>query len=288
MPNARTVLTARGPVESVVRGSGPAVVVLHGSPGGLDQAELMGGFLLDHGFSVVALSRPGYGGTPMLTGLESPAAQADQVAALLDALGIGRAGVFAWSGGGPAAIELAARHPGRVRALALLAPVTRSVRWRTSAIDHLLFGTWPGRCFLRLSVRLAPGWVVDSAIDSAGTLTGAERRQRTAEVLADPARRALVLAMAERAGAEVDRRRGLIADQQACEDLDDLPFESVDARTLIVQGDADREVPVADAELAAELIPGARLLLMPGGTHMCLFADPGFAEAQAEVAAALR
>lgn len=288
MPNARTVLTARGPVEASVRGSGPPVVVLHGSPGGIDQAELIGEFLLDNGFSVVALSRPGYGGTPMLTGLESPAGQADLVAALLDALGIGRTAVFAWSGGGPAAVELAARHPERVRALVLFAPVTRSVHWRLSTVDHLLFGTWAGRCFLRLSVRLAPGWVVDSAIDSAGTLSGADRRERVAEVLADPARRALVLAMAERAGAEVDRRRGLVADQESCEHLDDLPFESVDAPTLIVQGDADREVPVADAEHAAGLIPDARLLLMPGGTHMCLFADPGFAEAQAEVVATLR
>lgn len=288
MPSPRTILTARGPVEASVRGSGPAVVVLHGSPGGIDQAELMGDFLLERGFTVVALSRPGYGGTPMLTGLEAPAAQADLIAALLDALGIGRAGVFAWSGGGPAAIELAARHPERVRSLVLLAPVTRSVHWRLSAVDHLLFGTWAGRCFLRWSVRLVPGWVVDSALDSAGTLTSAERRQRAAEVLADPARRALVLALADRAGAEVDRRRGLVADQEACEDLDDLPLEAVDAPTLIVQGDADREVPVADAEHAAALIPGARLLLMPGGTHLCLFADPGWAEAQDAAAAILR
>ena len=43
-------------------------------------------------------------------------AQADAVAALLDALSIDAVAAYAISGGGPSAIELAARHPDRVKA----------------------------------------------------------------------------------------------------------------------------------------------------------------------------
>ncbi len=37
--------TSSGPVEYAVVGTGAPVLVLHGSPGGIDAAELMAGFL---------------------------------------------------------------------------------------------------------------------------------------------------------------------------------------------------------------------------------------------------
>ena len=56
----------------------------------------------------------------------TPEAQADLLAALLDTLAIGQAAVIAISGGGPAAIHFALRHPTRCRALVLCSTVSRA------------------------------------------------------------------------------------------------------------------------------------------------------------------
>ena len=71
-----------------------------------------------------ATDRPGYLGTP-LGGNGSSEAQADVAAALLDALEVERVAVVGISAGGPGAIQFAARHPERTRALVLLSAVSR-------------------------------------------------------------------------------------------------------------------------------------------------------------------
>ncbi len=75
--------TDRGPVEFLVRGEGPAVLVFHGAPGGYDQAMLIGFTFVQDEFQIVAPSRPGYLRTPLTTGL-SPEQQADAMASLID------------------------------------------------------------------------------------------------------------------------------------------------------------------------------------------------------------
>jgi pimeloyl-ACP methyl ester carboxylesterase len=101
--------TAAGPIEVARAGDGPPVLVVHGMPGGSDQALAMGAFLVDAGFGVVAPSRPGYLGTPLgeHTAID---AQADLLASLMSALGHERFAVLAWSGGGPSAYRLVVRH----------------------------------------------------------------------------------------------------------------------------------------------------------------------------------
>ena len=89
--------TALGPVEYAIVGTGTPVVVVHGSPGGIDAAELMARILPGEGVAAILLSRPGYLGTPLAdrTTIDE---QADLIAALLDHLEIARAGVYTWSG----------------------------------------------------------------------------------------------------------------------------------------------------------------------------------------------
>ncbi len=73
----------------------------------------------------IAVSRFGYLRSD-LPADASTAAQADALAGLLDALGIDRVAILAMSGGVPPALQFAARHPDRTRALVLLssAPFT--------------------------------------------------------------------------------------------------------------------------------------------------------------------
>lgn len=111
--------TELGPVEYAELGAGPAVVALHGAMGGYDQSVILAQTICDPDYRFVAVSRPGYLGTPIKSG-RTQQEQGDLVAALLDLLGIDRAGVIAVSGGGPCALEFALRHPTRCKGLVLV------------------------------------------------------------------------------------------------------------------------------------------------------------------------
>ncbi|MBS1165655.1 MAG: Alpha/beta hydrolase [Proteobacteria bacterium] len=132
--------TPLGVVQHTDGGEGPAFLALHGGMGGYDQSLVLAEALLGRApdYRVIALSRPGYLGTPRASG-DSAAAQADLFAALLDRLGIERAVVAAVSAGGPSAIAFAARHPERCAGLILVstaggrfdvpAYVVKRLRW---------------------------------------------------------------------------------------------------------------------------------------------------------------
>ena len=114
----RTVQTLRGVVEYAEVGSGPAVVTLHGAMGGYDQSLMLAQAIGAKGYRYIAVTRPGYLGTPISSG-RTPSEQADLLAALLDVLAIDRAGVMAVSGGGPIALEFGLKYPDRCCGLVL-------------------------------------------------------------------------------------------------------------------------------------------------------------------------
>ncbi len=271
--DATVLSTEAGPVEVSDHGYGPPVMVLHGSPGGIDVAELMGRFLRVRGFRVIALSRPGYLGTPLLPGNRDPEGQADVAVAVLDALGVERAGILGWSGAGPMAYALAAIHPTRVAALALVAAVSRPDDWQPGVMDRLLFNTAAGRFTIRQMLRWLPSTIIDIGLSAQGDLTNEERRELLAAVEADPRRRDFTLDLVSALAASGARGAGTANDQRVFAELGDLPFAAITAPTLLVHGDADITVELADSQLAADRIAGARLVVVPRGTHMCLFAD---------------
>lgn len=78
-------------------------------------------FAHQHGLRVLALDAPGFGRSPALrTVAYHPHALADLVPSLLDALEIDRAPFVGFSWGGDIGCHVAARHPERLTALALL------------------------------------------------------------------------------------------------------------------------------------------------------------------------
>ena len=106
--------TSRGLIEHATLGDGdePAVLVIHGTPGGYDQGLCVALRAGPLSLQVIAPSRPGYLGTALDVG-KTPRDQADAYADLLDALSIRKAAIVALSGGGPSAIQLAAHHADR-------------------------------------------------------------------------------------------------------------------------------------------------------------------------------
>lgn len=119
------------------RGAGPAVLMVHG----MVLADSM--WPLGEELSgaddrrVVRPHRRGYGASTAPT-RASIGIEAEDHRVVLDTLGIDRADVVGWSHGGTVAIELARRHPHRVRSLTLLEPALVGVLAGADLLEDLL------------------------------------------------------------------------------------------------------------------------------------------------------
>jgi pimeloyl-ACP methyl ester carboxylesterase len=102
-----------------IRGSGEPLLLLHG---GLGSIEMFGPVMpiLAEGRQVIAVDLHGHGRTPLGDRPISLIDQGDDMAALLDSLGVRQADVMGYSMGGGVAFRLAAQHPGKVRRLVLV------------------------------------------------------------------------------------------------------------------------------------------------------------------------
>src|SRR3954468_15717891 len=99
---------------------GPVLLSQHGTPGsaGFHRSQVEAAERL--GLRLLAYSRPGYDRSSPRPG-RSVADAAEDVAAILDALGVERFATYGWSGGGPHALACAALLGGRCAAAATIA-----------------------------------------------------------------------------------------------------------------------------------------------------------------------
>ena len=114
--------TSFGDVPLVVdeRGSGRAVVLLHGGAGPASVAGFADLLAEATGTRVVVPTHPGFGGTERPEALASVTGLAEVYAGLLDALGLEDVAVIGNSLGGWVAAELAVRRPPRLGRIALV------------------------------------------------------------------------------------------------------------------------------------------------------------------------
>ena len=166
----RTAFAATG--GRVFDKSLPAVLLIHGA--GMDRTvwSLQARYLAHHGRAVLALDLPGHGKSAG-PALNSIAAMADWVAALLDKMEIPQAALVGHSMGALIALDLAGRRPERVRALALFgvaermpcirisrAPPTAMKCWRPSSVT-----SWGHARRGQVGGHPAPGlWMAGSAV----------------------------------------------------------------------------------------------------------------------------
>lgn len=100
-----------------VAGDGPVLVLLHSGVCDRRMWDAQWSALIDAGYRLVRCDLRGFGETPAP---DRPHSDAEDVLALLNSLGIGQATLVGSSYGGHVAVEIAARWPDRVNALALL------------------------------------------------------------------------------------------------------------------------------------------------------------------------
>lgn len=245
---SRLATTPLGVVEYGMEGSGPAVLISHGSPGGYDQGLGMARWIHSPDFTFIAPSRPGYLHTPLSSGV-SPAAQADLFAALLDTLEIEQAAVLAVSGGGPAALQFALRHPARCRGLLLLCAVAQ--RYVESQVYSQL----------ALSTRLSKQITNELLLfDPFLYFVQSLANLRSNRLMESGMLSSLSLAYLRKEGYRNDMRQFAA--------LTPYPLEQISAPTFIAHGTADTEVPFADAQLLASSIAHSHLVSVNGANHL--------------------
>ena len=249
-----------GLIEYGREGVGEPVLLLHGAGGGYDQGLFVGRELFGSSHDVIAPSRFGY----LRSGLPEnpqPHLQADACAALLDHLKVPSAVVLGISAGAPSAIELALRHPERVRALILVVPRAWAPGVEVSAerIDAnkpifrmVMKGqdfAWWSACKLAGRRMLRFLGVPDAVYDGADPLEH-DRLLGIARSVLPPSRRV----------------RGIIADSDAR--IAPWPLGRIAAPTLVVSAKDDLFNTLPAARWTAEHVPDAELMVLESGGHL--------------------
>lgn len=256
--DVRTARTPFGPVEYTEWGAGDPLLVIHGVVGGWDGAPSWLEFA-PPGTRSITPARFGYQGSRPPDGL-TPADQADAFAALLDALGIERAPVLAFSAGSTSAVLLALRHPERVARLALLcanSPHPEPPKLPPRSLAPFIFSQpvfWALRRFARPALRRIAGFPAGFPSD--------ERARREERAIFDSFFPVGV------------RTAGIAFDAyESNPDIANHPLEKIAVPTLVVHAVDDPLASHDDARAMAERIPGARFVSVPRGGHVFMHRD---------------
>lgn len=267
--------TARGAIEYTSSGSGPAVLVLHGTLGGYDQIQGFSRWIDSTRYRTILVSRPGYLRTPLSSGVTFEQ-QADLYAATLDRLGIDRVAVVAFSGGGPSALQFATRYPERCWGLVLIAADTDASQPSASS-GYIEIGK-DGLIHFLQSVFLSDisSWLIVRASQIAprqflrALVGGAFARQ----VYADPEQRRLFLEMVSSMALLSRRRAGAINDNEQYLASQDTPFEKITTPVLILHGSEDTAVPTSEQVRLHARLPNSSYIEIDSGTHFMPISHP--------------
>ncbi|NUP74019.1 MAG: alpha/beta hydrolase [Sinomonas sp.] len=245
--------TATNPSDGIplafdVSGEGPAVVLLHGSA--LSRAIWRGlGYVRAlEGFTVVRMDLRGHGrsGKPHdPAAYRMPLVVAD-VLAVLDAAGVGRAHVVGYSFGSRVGFALAAGQPERVASLTTLGGTYRSQR---GEVEKVFF----------------PGYL--EAMRTGGMAAFADGFEAAGNRV-DPATRAAFLAN------DAEALAAYFEATEAGEGLPESVLGQLTLPALLFAGTLDTP-RLEQSRRAAELMPHARCIELPGRTHASTLAPAG-------------
>lgn len=255
--------TSCGPIEYQEAGAGIPLLAVHGSGGGHDQGMAFASPLTKRGIRVIAMSRFGYLRTPMPKDT-SAQAQADAHVCLLDALGIKQAAVLGGSAGAPSALHMAIRHPDRVHALIMLAPLLYKPPTQINSAPPL--APWVETSMMAVissdflfwsAKHLARDQMIKTVLATPPEPLAAaseQEQKRVNDMLDD------ILPVSARA-------TGLRSDSAVGKNLKPAALTSVRVPTLIISARDDGYGTYASSEYTAHKIAGAKFIGFETGGH---------------------
>lgn len=252
-------------------GSGPAIVFAHGLGGShLSWWQQVAHFA--RGFTCIAFSHRGFAPSTAPADGPDPMVYADDVAALLDALGHARATIVGQSMGGWTGIEFALRWPARLDALVLSST--------SGTIDYK-----------RLSPKLADPiarWEKESAAARAHCEANGFHVAAGARMAAEQPALHLLYAQVDKTSAGLDKGK-LRGRLMATRRRDPGELAAVRTPTLVIAGEEDIVFPACVAADLAAALPNGRATVFPQTGHSPYFERPqAFNEAVARFVAAAR
>lgn len=264
-PDGRTVAWT----ECGVPGGWP-VLRLPGTPGSRYSLRADDGLWVDRGLRVICVERPGFGASTRLPG-RGFAEHADDLAAVLDHLGIGRVPAYGGSGAAPHLVAFAARHPDRVAALTIIdgiAPLTDDeVRDQT---DFNVAGDGLARAGDVQALRAMLADARDSILADPiagfrGVMDGVPAADQS--IMADPNwqaafARGLVEALAPGVDGWVDEALAINSEWP------DVDISAVTASVTWWHSEGDRNCPLSAAQRLAARLRHARLIVWEGTGHL--------------------
>jgi len=234
-----------------------AVFWCHGAPSVGRPPEPLFPAAAENGLRWVSYDRPAYGGSSPNPGRNIASAAAD-VAAIADALGIGRFATLGHSGGGPHALACGALLPERV-----IAVVSMSAPAPIDAEDLDWFAGWTRSGMAEQHAALAGRAALEAYLASAEP----DPEAFTTDDLVALAGRwswvADVFGQAVKNGYE-----GVVDDSLAGAREWGFAPADVTVPVLVMHGAKDRMVPSAHGKWLAAHCPGAELLLVPDASHV--------------------
>jgi pimeloyl-ACP methyl ester carboxylesterase len=254
--------TRFGAMEYAVAGTGPPVLMIHGTGGGFDQGLAFAAPLVAAGWQIVAPSRFGYLRSDFPDDPSSEN-QADAFVDLLDHLRVDRVPIVGGSAGALSAMQFAIRHPDRCAALVALVPAAfapdRPPPRPLNALAEAIIAYGLRSDFLF--------WLGMTGAEDAmiGTLlaTDPELVHR-----AEPAERARVRSILHGILPVSARARGLLKDGKLAGSPEPMALGAIRAPTLALSLEDDRFETLAAARHIAATVPGAQLVSFPSGGHV--------------------
>jgi 3-oxoadipate enol-lactonase len=238
------------------RGEGEPLLLIQGMSGThLSWGEPFEAALAGAGLELITYDHRGVGHSARVDEGFSIVQLADDAAGLLDALELERAHVLGISMGGMVAQELALRHPQRLRTLTLGCTYCGGPEGRLAG-DEVATG---------LGQALLSG-------DRERALRAGYRCNLSQAFTADPANYEPFRTMATTLPVPV---AVIMLQMQAIQGHDtSARLPGLEVPTLVIHGTEDRMLPLANGELIARLVPGARLERLEGVGHMFWWEQP--------------
>lgn len=211
--------------------------------------------LLERDFAVTAFDNRGVGRSARMDEPFTIVDLADDAAGLLDALGLDAVHVVGISMGGMIAQELALRHPAKLRTLTLGCTYSGGERSALTGAEvaqrlgeSMASGDRERALRTSFEVNVSRGYAAREGAYDRWRETMSQR----------PAAVAVIMAQLQAIGSHDTSRR----------------LGDIEAPTLVIHGDEDEMLPVANGHMVARLIPGSRLEILEGVGHLFFWEQP--------------
>ncbi|TKJ25525.1 MAG: hypothetical protein CEE42_07410 [Promethearchaeota archaeon Loki_b31] len=278
MDDGEVMETAMGKIHYKLTGEGPVLFFMHGGPGGIDQGFFLD-YLIQEGYSLLVVSRPGYLRTPFVP--LSYEEQVDQYAELLDKLAIDKVVAMGYSAGGPLALNFANKYPERTHDLVMEAGVSTVYEnpseevmdsfWAKLFLSNKIqdFLSWITVIFIKIAFKMAFKSIIgmETLLDKEGI------KKFTDLVSIDKERRMWLIKLIDTTVPMSLRKLGLNHDVELLTSIEKIPVDNINVKSLLVYSKEDNDVKWLNAEYLETNLKDFELLVTHGGHFMWIGED---------------